>query len=124
FRLVEGFDVAAAEAEVRAYEANNRDSIAAARAKRAERRAAELRAAALPPKPGESSVYQLVGVLKKEYGGVLGSMGEYGGVGGGMRSMQLRAAALSPKSGELSVYQLVGVLKERRWGSMGEYEGV
>ncbi|CAI5522371.1 unnamed protein product [Closterium sp. Naga37s-1] len=60
FRLVEGIDAAAAEAEVRAYEANNRDSIAAARAKRAERRAAELRAAALPPKPGESSVYQLI----------------------------------------------------------------
>ncbi|CAI5937177.1 unnamed protein product [Closterium sp. NIES-65] len=34
FRLVEGIDAAAAEAEVRAYEANNRDSIAAARAKR------------------------------------------------------------------------------------------
>ncbi|GJP59446.1 hypothetical protein CLOP_g12241 [Closterium sp. NIES-67] len=60
FRLVEGIDVAATEAEVRTYEASNRDGIAAARAKRAERRAAELRAAALPPKPGESSVYQLI----------------------------------------------------------------
>ncbi|CAI5934175.1 unnamed protein product [Closterium sp. NIES-64] len=48
----------------------------------AERRAAELRAATLPPKPGESSVYQLV---------------------------ELRAAALLPKPGKISMNQLVGV---------------
>lgn len=60
FRLVEGIDVQVTESEVRAYEAAHREQIATAKAKRAEQRAAELRAAALPPKAGETSVRQLI----------------------------------------------------------------